>query len=306
MPKVLLARGARGEFVRQIQVALTNQGFDTQGADSSFGKNTETAVKAFQQAKSLGVTGKVDPVTWTTLLGIPIPPTEQRALQLTAAFEGHGFTLAQGNWDGAGITWGIIGFTLVNGELSTIILQVFDSHPEFVQQAFGQNTEELIDIMRSSRAVQMQFANSISQGASKVLIVEPWRSEFRAFGEIGEVQAVQLQHAHDDYGKPSIQTATKFGLTSELGRALAYDIHVQNGGIKPSAQDEIETAVEQTPPATEQDLRVIIANAVADQSQSHNEDVRARKLTVATGTGKVHGETFVLSSWGLDDTLADS
>lgn len=81
---------------------------------------------------------------------------------------------------------------------------------------------------------------------------------------------------------------------------------MQNGGIKASAQKEIASALEQTPTATEQHLRVIIANAVADASKSYNEDVRARKLTIATGAGKVHGETFVLGNWGLDETLVDS
>jgi hypothetical protein len=138
------------------------------------------------------------------------------------------------------------------------------------------------------------------------MISEPWRSEFKAFGEIVEVQALQLELADEDYGQPAVQTATKCGLRTELGRALTFDIHVQNGGIKTSAQKEIETALQQTPATTEQELRVIIANAVADASKSFKEDVRARKLTIATGTGKVHGETFVLNNWGLDETLADS
>jgi hypothetical protein len=64
--------------------------------------------------------------------------------------------------------------------------------------------------------------------------------------------------------------------------------------------------LEEAPITTEQELRVIVANAVADASASFKEDVRSRKLTVATGTGKVYGETFILSNWGLDETLADS
>ncbi len=306
MPKILLAKGARGELVRKVQVALTDQGFDPQGTDGKFEKNTEAAVKAFQQAQSFEATGKVDIGTWTKLLGTQIPTTQERALQLTAAFEGHGFTLAQGNWDGAGITWGIVGFTLKHGELSKIILKIFDENPALVQQAFGENTQELIDIMNSPKGVQLKFADSISQGTTKVMISEPWRSGFKAFGEIAEVQALQLELADEDYGQPADHTATKFGLATELGRALAFDIHVQNGGIKATAQKEIETVLQHMPAATEQQLRVIIANAVADASKSFKEDVRARKLTIATGIGKVHGEIFVLNNWGLDETLADS
>ena len=106
--------------------------------------------------------------------------------------------------------------------------------------------------------------------------------------------------------QPAAATANALGLTSELGRALAFDIHVQNGGIKLSARKEIDAALEETIITTEEELRVIIANAVADASASFKEDVRARKLTIASGTGKVHGELFVLANWGLDESLAGS
>jgi peptidoglycan hydrolase-like protein with peptidoglycan-binding domain len=306
MPKVLLAKGARGELVRRVQLALASQGFDPQGADGRFGKDTEAAVKAFQQARSFEPSGQVDPGTWKTLLGTPIPDTQERSLQLTAALEGHGFTLAQGNFDGAGITWGIVGFTLKHGELAKIVLKVFDTNPALVRRAFEGNTEELIETLNSPKAVQIRFADSISVGTTKTTIKEPWRSGFRAFGEIAEVQALQLELADEDYGRPAAETANTFGLKTELGRALAFDIHVQNGGIKPSARKEITTALAEHPITTERELRIIIANAVADASTSFREDVRSRKLTIATGAGKVHGEVFVLGNWGLDESQADS
>ncbi len=305
MPNVLLAMGARGELARKVQLALTAQGFDPGSADGSFGKKTAAAVKAFQESASLEPTAKVDAKTWTELVSPAIPSTLERSLQLTAAFEGHGFTLAQGNWDGTGITWGIIGFTLAHGELSKIVLQIFDESPALVEQAFAANTEELIEIMNAPKAAQMKFANKISLGTTKTMIKEPWRSAFRAFGEIPEVQALQLELADEDYGQPSLETATKFGLATELGRALAFDIHVQNGCVKPSAEAAIAEALQETPITTERELRIIIANAVADASKTHKEDVRARKLTIAAGTGKVHGELFVLANWGLDESLAD-
>jgi peptidoglycan hydrolase-like protein with peptidoglycan-binding domain len=305
MAKTLLARGARGELVRLTQLALIERGLDPKGVDGKFGKGTESAVKAFQQASSFDPTGAIDASIWTALVSAPVPSTLERALQLTAAFEGHGFTVAQGNWDGAGITWGIIGFTLKHGELGKIILKVFDENPAFVEQSFAGNTEELIEVLNSPKAVQMQFADSISLGTSKTALQEPWRSAFRAFGEIPEVQALQLLLVEQDYWQPSAVTAAKFGLTTELGRSLTFDIHVQNGGIKASARQAIEMALDEPAVTTEQELRVIIANAVADASAtSSKEDVRSRKLAIATGTGQVHGETFVLNNWGLDESAA--
>lgn len=307
MPKSFLAKGARGELVRKVQVALIEAGVDPHGADGTFGQNTEAAVRQFQLKRGLEPSGRVDHGTWAALLPlVPPPSTYERSLQLTAAFEGHGFSLAQGNWDGAGITWGIIGFTLKHGELGKIILQVFDESPGLVRQSFGENTQKLLDMLHSPKARQMEFADRISVGAAKIEIEEPWRSAFKAFGEIPQVQAIQMQMADHDYGEPALETALELQLRSELGRALAFDIHVQNGGIKPAARHDIATALERTRITTEQELRVIVANAVADASTSFKEDVRSRKLTIATGTGRVHGDTFVLSQWGLDETLADS
>ena len=91
----------------------------------------------------------------------------------------------------------------------------------------------------------------------------------------------------------------------EARAALVHKVQVALR-IKAAARNEIASALEQLPAATEHEVRVIIANAVADASStSFREDVRARKLTIATGVGNVHGETFVLSSWGLTEAPAD-
>jgi hypothetical protein len=117
-----------------------------------------------------------------------------------------------------------------------------------------------------------------------------------------EVQAVQLAMADKDYFQPALVTAGQFALTTELGLALAFDIHVQDGGIKQSARDQIAEEREEHSINNERDLRIIIANAVADNaSDAFREDVRSRKLTIATGAGSVHGLTFLLRNWGLDE-----
>jgi hypothetical protein len=300
--RVYFAKGARGDLIRKLQQRLTARGFDTQGIDGVYGNDTQAAVEAFQQAHGLALPGGVDDVTWERLMGAAIPGLRDRSLQLTATFEGHGFTLAQGNFDGAGITWGIIGFTLKHGELGKIILDVFNRRPELVKEAFGNKTGELLAMMKASLKKQLAWANSISLGASKARLAEPWRSAFQRFGEMEEVQRVQLALADRDYFQPALATAGQFDLATELGLALAFDIHVQNGGIKPSARAQIERERQEHPIASERDLRVIIANAVADKSSApFREDVRSRKLTIAAGAGKVHGSTFLLRNWGLDE-----
>jgi hypothetical protein len=305
MARVFFAKGVRGEIPRRMQRRLTELGFDTKGVDGVFGGDTFNAFQKFQQSRKLAVTGEVDEATYQALLGEPIPPVRDRGLGVTATFEGHDFTLAQGNFDGAGITWGIIGFTLSGGELKKIIQQIQESRPELVQQAFGDRTDQLLQILKQPFAQQLAFADSISLGANKTRLAEPWRTAFRAFGEFQEVQDLQLQRADEDYFQPALATAKEFGLKTELGLALAFDVHVQNGGIKAAARQQIQDQLAEHAVAGERDLRVIIANAVADKARpQYREDVRSRKLALATGAGTVHGLTFLLRNWGLDELPA--
>src|SRR6266540_5095581 len=167
MARVLFAQGLRGDIVRTIQRRLTARGFDPKGIDGGYGKNTRKAVRVFQQQNGLQPTGEVSVLTWRKLMNRPIPPVRDRALQLTAAFEGHDFTLAQGNFDGAGITWGIIGFTLKHGELRKIVLEIQRRNPALIKQAFGARADELVKIMRGSKAQQLASANRISRGTHR-------------------------------------------------------------------------------------------------------------------------------------------
>lgn len=60
----LLQKGSRGEDVRHAQQLLKIT------IDGRFGKNTETAVRLFQEKRKLGVDGRIGPQTWKALLGL--------------------------------------------------------------------------------------------------------------------------------------------------------------------------------------------------------------------------------------------
>jgi len=302
MSRVFFARGVRGEIVRRLQRQL---GFAAKDVDGVFGDATVAAVRTFQLGQKLGATGEVDADTWQALMKAPMPVVRDRALGLTGTFEGHDFTLAQGNFDGAGITWGIIGFNLKSGSLARVLLDIQASRPDLLRQAFGAKTDQLLQLLAKPVSQQIAFADTISLGSDKARLAEPWRSAFSAFGNLPEVQAAQLALADSAYFQPALKTASDLGLKTELGLALAFDIHVQNGGIKAAARTQIQEQLAKHPIGSERDLRVIIANAVADKSAAaFREDVRSRKLTLATGAGVVHKATFVVRNWGLDDLPA--
>jgi hypothetical protein len=301
MSRLLFAKGARGDLVKKIQRGLHFQAGDVDGV---YGNQTTEGVVAFQRGRGVPGTGEVDTDTWSAVTREDMPALFERVVGLTAAIEGHGFTLAQGNFDGAGITWGIIGFTLEHGELARIVLDLEASTPRVVQRAFEEDTDRLLAVLRAPLAEQMAFADEVSIPPKKVRLAEPWRSRFDWFGTFPEVQAEQLRRARESYWEPALATARQFGLQTELGLALAFDVHVQNGGVKAAAARVIRDAV---PLGSELELRRLVANAVADQSSARwRDDVRQRKLAIAEGHGVVHGERLVLRNWGLDELPAET
>ena len=62
-----IVNGARGNDVAALQTQLNALGYPAGQADGIFGKNTETALKSFQMAYGLEVTGQADYVTVTAL-----------------------------------------------------------------------------------------------------------------------------------------------------------------------------------------------------------------------------------------------
>lgn len=66
----VLKNYTEGEDVKELQVALIGLGFDcgSYGADGEYGDCTEMAVRAFQTAKGLTVTGKYDAETHASLI----------------------------------------------------------------------------------------------------------------------------------------------------------------------------------------------------------------------------------------------
>jgi hypothetical protein len=292
-------RGVRGELIKKIQKSLGE--IYTDILDGIYGRNTEIALLNFQQQQGLSPTGKIDEETWKKLISPELPPLKERCLQVTADFEGHGFTKIAGNFDGAGLTWGIIGFTLAHGELEEILKEINEKHPSLMQEAFGTSLNELLGILDQSLSKQKEWADRISVGSDKYKVKEPWKTAFEKLGSYLKVQAIQIEHTKS-YWDITFRDAQRFNLKTELGIALCFDIAVQNGGIDTTERDRIQRRIDQIQPTTEQDVRVIIANVVAENSNPRwIEDVRKRKLTIATTRGEVHGAKYEIKTWGLDE-----
>ena len=67
MAEPVLKKGSTDPAVRDLQQALKGLGHDPGPIDGVFGAMTESAVKAFQQARELTVDGVVGKVTWINI-----------------------------------------------------------------------------------------------------------------------------------------------------------------------------------------------------------------------------------------------
>jgi hypothetical protein len=255
----------------------------------------------------LPVTGTVSDTTWRVLMHSAEPPIFERCLQVVASFEGTQFTLIEGNFDGAGLTWGIIGFTLFNGEISSLLGEIHTRCPDLLSVAFGYESAELVQKLGPAASPQqrMNFAESISGPPPKFRVAEPWRTGFATLGEQREAQRLQIDRARGKYWtNVALRDAHDLGLTEELDLMLMFDVAVQDGGMRAKAR--LEKALELLNPGMSGlERRRTIAQVVVDSIDSpFRDDVRQRKMCIVEGSGIVHRSRFNLAGWGLADGFA--
>jgi hypothetical protein len=244
-------------------------------------------------------------------------PAEEKALRITSTFETGkvlGFGGLTGNFDGQGLSFGLLQWNIGTGGLQPLLQEFARNHPQRFQAVFGPDAPRLRQILGQAHEEQLRFARSINDSHNR--IIEPWKSYFQRLENEPEFQKIQLRSARKRMNR-AIQHARNFGLRSERGLALMFDQVTQSGGAwltctyKPVCKrrarliEERRGALQQTlgRPLTEHQLLEIIAHVVADTtSPKYQEKVRARKMTIVKGSGRVHGQNFDLArDFGLTD-----
>jgi peptidoglycan hydrolase-like protein with peptidoglycan-binding domain len=312
--------GSSGPEVSQIELKLQQIGLYNGAIDGLFGAETESAVRAFQTANGLSVDGVVGPETWQALFPQPIvspvvsgPPVvagqglESKCLALTGSFETSlpvpdCFAGLAGNFDGQGISFGALQWNLGQGTLQPMLRSFSSSYPAQWQTIFGANADVLTGVLQGSVADQISWAKTIQ--TSSFVLMEPWNGQFKTLGGTPEYQQIELDTAKTIYSRAYGLIPT-YQLTSERAVALMFDILVQDGSISAVTQSQIFAQYATIDPTLGPDdlevaRMVIVAKCrAAAANPSSYQDVLSRKMTIAEGTGTVHGTQYDLSTYGL-------
>ncbi|MDR6202507.1 peptidoglycan-binding protein [Paraburkholderia graminis] len=324
--KPVYAFGSSGALVERLQSALsqtqltlpdgkTGNALDPHKIDGRFGVATRAAVRLVQRQQKLLETGTVDAALWKNITGEDWPSEFARELNLLASFEGHGYTKATNNQDDAGITWGIIGFTLVSANkapktpnsLAALLGEIIKAYPDYVKAAFGEaRAKELEDVLPKSGDELFAFANRITLlPTGKHLLLPEWETGFAALGEYPEVRTLQEKKAKALYYDPAMADSDEFSkpfdMDCEQTRQLFFDMHVHNGppgsALKKKMKDAL-TTLGKSASVTEKLLK--IADVLVSVKKAYKDDTLAREGAIARGWGKVHGAQYRLNGWGIE------
>jgi hypothetical protein len=292
-----------GDAVKRIEEFLASAGLYRGLIDSSYGGGLSSAVKSYQKQQDIQPSGVVDPATWTRMFPNDPPPVSpiasqplaERCLALTGSFETGKyppdcFWGLSGNFDGMGISFGALQWNVGKGTLQPILEQMFTQHSAIVQNIFHEHFDTVAQLASDAVAEQLAFARSIQ---TRGVLQEPWQGMLIALGRTPECQSIQTAHALGIFNQ-ALQLCADYGLISERAVALMFDIVTQNGSIGKTVRAQILADFAQLPsnknPGNEVAKMCIVANRrAASCDPRFVDDVRTRKLTIANGSGTVHG-----------------
>lgn len=302
--------GSRGQEVRAIQEKLAALGDYRGPIDGDFGGGTHAAVIAFQRRGGIEPDGRVRRQTWEALFGSPMPEPAiarmdlaYRCLALTGSFETGTsipdcFCGLSGDFDGQGISFGVLQWNFGQGSLQPLLTDMIDRHPDVMGRVFGGYLDPFAEAVKADKEDLLNFARSVQHPVTHA-VFEPWRGFAKTLGRTPEFQAIQTEHAQGIYRR-ALAMCRDYGLWSERAVALMFDIVTQNGSIGNVTRARILGEIQALPASLSDDEKEvrkmsIVANRRAEAANPRwVDDVRVRKLCIARGEGTVHGIPYRL------------
>lgn len=229
--------------------------------------------------------------------------TAEKCWELTTVFEGNGWGGLTGNFDGQGWSAFSLSWACGQGTLQPLVRAMYEAGPETFNKCCTVEVQGRGEFDLSGELLEwcaMPVDDAVLWAAARCRHdngKEPlphWTVVFHNLGEVEGFRAIQRAHGVS-YMEMAHRICQEYGFNTERGLALAFDIAVQDGSVKPEAHNAF-LRYDPGRDAPEEKRLEAMALAVSDAS-SDVSDVLSRKLTIARGHGIVHQEIFDLGRW---------
>ena len=214
----------------------------------------------------------------------------EQAIKITSAYEGSGFDMVTGNFDGQGLSYGFLQWNFGQGTLQPIFQSLFVRYPDLAKSL---PDDSLRLAIQNNTAIAWAVAHQANNKFK-----EPWLSALKRLGGTAEMKSLQMTAANP-YIQTAINQCGQFGVYTDRAFCLLFDIAVQCGSAPYVSTDGL----------SDTDKLIAIVNAtVARSNPEWKEVVRTRKMAIVYGTGIVYGGkvsyTFYDSGAFYDDKMA--
>lgn len=211
-------------------------------------------------------------------------------LAITGSFEGRGFGQVTGDFDGQGLSLGILQQCLGQGSLQSMLRAfVAKAGKTRVAEILGPLAPEFLDMLTWKTSQQVSWGNKIS-GGRKSLVRKPWGPALKALITTPEYIELQKASAQGIFGR-AITLCVNWDLWSKRAVAYAFDTVVQQGGIgekhKKAIRDLISSETKRLGALTEVQKMTCMALArCAFSVPQWQVDALSRKLAIIRGQSK--------------------
>lgn len=230
---------------------------------------------------------------------------------VTSAFEGGpigkvNYGNLSGNFDGQGYSIGFLQWCVGQGSDVKLFTRLESKYPGVLRSCLGSNLySEFMQYLPKPLAERLHWAQrAVNTSANR--IEENWKHAFSTLCSTKEFQECQNFYAEEVF-QHAVALCKEYGLKTNRALMLMFDICTQNGSIKAATKAvilEAKAAKEKVLGRTLKEKEYLELIAIKRAEASNPQwvaDVKARKLCIVYGTGKVHGDTYDLFKLGLDD-----
>ena len=177
----------------------------------------------------------------TALNASDLTPAEQKAVEITSTLETGkrgGFYGLAGNFDGQGLSFGLVNWTIGTGSLQPLLRDFAAEQPQRWASAFGPDAARFLQLIagKSAGAIKQQHAFAIKEmnqcsmvkGKPRWAIREPWVTYFKRLSEDPEFQEIQIRYVRDLLARGDYY-CRYFKLKSEQAFAFMFDAVSSHG-----------------------------------------------------------------------------